>query len=337
MNLLNLIDSISKSWIQNNSRKYIELFEKNIVSTFVRIYIQSSHSEILRGQLRLLRMTWRKIFQEVYLREMRVKILDIEKEDIEASFSEDDLRKLYEYYKKNDISLDYLPKINKPAEVLHDPNNISMKNPQKRPRNSNSKDIDDPKIKKKLKKAPINNKDINSVPLIKSLNPSLINTAQKIPNISIGHPIPNTNFNNLNNPNMFPSSQLIDMNEKKNKLNMNIFNNNEKEKNIEKNIVAPKKNVPINIQQTNNNANSMIANNNNNNHHAFKKAPDEKKVAVPKENIDDVSKEKLKSLISNFLKENNFQIFFYILYKNFKDEMSRQFPKKVVQISNLKM
>lgn len=361
-----LIDSICKSWIQNNSRKYIELFERNIVSTFVRIYIQSSHSEILKRRLRLLRMTWRQIFQENLLQEMRVKILDIEKEDIDCNFSDEDFRKLYEYYKKNDISLELLPKLQKKHETVpvshinsNSANlNMSSKTPQKRVKNP----IDEPKIKKKIKKN-TNNNEINTTISMKTgnNNNSLMslkpNNVQNFPNPSQNNANISINNANIKNNtaiymNKIPTQNPFEINDNKNHTNIISFNSNNNnnnfqnknlnlENNFEKSLATTQnKTSSLNMTPTTNNNNNVITNPNPmipNSNNFSKKPPDDKKTMNAKDNLNELSKEKLKNLISPFLKEKNAEIFFYILYKNFKDEMSRQFPKKTVQLSNIKM
>ena len=226
-------------------------------------------------------MTWRSIFQESSLKEMSFKIKDLEKEDIDCNFSEEDRQKLLDYYKKNEISLNLLPKHLKNREIPV----ILTKSSQKTARNPLHKDLDGPKIKKKVKKA-INN---NEISLAKFQNLDTIVKKNPI--------IPNKDVMNIKSNMMVAVMQQMEKIEK-----------------IEKNAAVIKE-IALNHPLQNNIQN----------------------MARGEENKEEEeTKERLRNLFA-VMRQNNPQIFFYILYKNFKDEMSRQISTKNQQISNIKM
>ncbi len=209
---------------------------------------------------------------------MSFKIKDLEKEDIDCNFSEEDRQKLLDYYIKNEISLESLPKHLKTREIPH-------KTPGKTPRNSVLKDLEGPKIKKKLKKAI--NPEI-SLPKFQNLD-TIVKKSPAIPEKNV-------------------------MNVHKSAIRATEMHQMEK---IEKNSAIIKE---IALNHPINNINNGLQN----------------MVRVEENKEEEETKEKLRNLFA-VMRENNPQIFFYILYKNFKDEMSRQISKKSLQISNIKM
>ena len=99
--------------------------------------------------------------------------------------------------------------------------------------------------------------------------------------------------------------------------------------NAEKNVKNIEKAINMGFSLVNNN-NSVISNNSNvtvNNNNNTNK--------TPSINNNNGNEEKLRSLFT-IMRQNNPQIFFYILYKNFKDEMTNQTTKKTLQISMIK-
>lgn len=355
INFLYLIDSICKLWTQSGtqpgSRRYIELFEREIAPIFVKTYIKSSHSDALKRQLRLLRMTWRNIFADSSLEEMKTKIKYFEKEDIDLNFSEEDRQKLINYYRTNDIPLDSLPKPLwgperqerlEPAPMVNPRANTMV--PIKNPRPQMQRDLEDtkdPKIKKKVKKnttanvnmvrtdqasseQTIKNTNVSGVSGVMPINPNanIMNTTIQMDSVASMRQLPASFTESMNIKGQSNTTPIQTKSQKVTNIqNVELNNMAKQRESLEK---TQNNNMTISTPST---LTTTPQNNEGN-----KKAVEEKKI-VNKD--DEMLKEKLRNLFGG-IKQNNQQMFFYVLYKNFKDEMSKQMAKKTLHIANIK-
>lgn len=285
---------------------------------------------------------------------MKVKIKYLEKEDIDLNFSEEDRQKLINYYRTNDIPLESLPKPLWGPERLERQERLepAMMNPRanpmvqmKNPRPQVQRDLEDtkdPKIKKKVKKntianmnmvgtnqasseQTIKNTNVSGVSGIMPINPSanMMNTTIQMDSVASMRQLPanfteSMNIKGQNNTTSLPAkSQKV-----ANPQNVEMNNMPRQRESLEK---TQNTNMAISTQ---NNLTATTQQNNEGN----------KKVVEEKKNVnkdDEMLKEKLRNLFGG-IKQNNQQMFFYVLYKNFKDEMSKQMAKKTLHIANIK-
>ena len=257
-------------------------------------------------------MTWRNIFSEASLKEMRLKIKDLEKEDIDMNFSEEDRKKLMNFYRKNDIPLEVLPKTllatptEKPESIMVTPAKVV----QKTARNPNQRDFEDPKIKKRVKKSGTMN--VNMV-----INEGGSNLK----------PMMSGNLQGMETMNKIPLNLKENLKGPASTANVKTT--------LETNIISRKTKESISLEKDNN-IGQINSGNMQNNGNLNKNVVEEKKSLNPaKEKEDDILKEKLRNLFGG-VKQNSQQMFFYILYKSFKDEMSRQIVKKTLNVANIK-
>lgn len=281
-----LIDSICKNSKLTQNKVYLTNFERFLPEIFVKIYLACSDPDVKRS-LRLLRMTWRGCLSDSVLQEMRIRVLRQINDDINTNFSDEDRKKLIDFYKRNNLNTEELEK-----RKNFNGNNVRNSSPER----NNNIIADGRKIKKKVKKneeiqqPPIfrkNNENPNpntilqlknQIQFLNALNP--IEPKKIIPTVPLQNPPINNNSNQSNT------------------ISSNSNNNN--------NIVNNNNQNPITISNNNNNNNQLI--------------------------------EKIKDIFKNFKKNNNNPLFFYILYKSFKEnyEMTKQSNKKEINLNSIK-
>ena len=299
-------------------------------------------------------MTWRNIFADASLEEMKVKIKYLEKEDIDLNFSEEDRQKLINYYRTNDIPLESLPKSlwgperpERQERLEPAPMMIPRANPMvqmKTPRPQAQRDLEDtkdPKIKKKVKKSTtanvnmvgthqalseqtIKNTNVSGISGVMPINQSanMMNTTIQMDSVASMRQLPNftenMNIKGQSNTTSLPTKSQKAVNPQNVEMNNMARQRESLEKTPNTNMVLPTQSNLTTTTQQNNEGN--------------------KKVVEEKKNVnkdDEMLKEKLRNLFGG-IKQNNQQMFFYVLYKNFKDEMSKQMAIKTLHIANIK-
>lgn len=370
--MLYLIDSICKT----GPAIYQKTIETFITGLFTKVYL-STKDEDLKRALKILRMSWRKNFSEGTLEAMKIQIFGASSEDVESGLSLEERKKLKMFYEKMDTqkekplkrksninnfeaSPENEPRIRKKKKQNEEEKmsilklqNYHLPTPTVSYQNNiiiNAREIKPPA--NFIKSAPKNAVNLNTN---ESNNASHINKLKKISDLKN---INSMNLNNANNMNNAINMNTNNLNNINNTNNMNNINNNANHSNFN---IYEQKMIPINhsydnyensllnkhtLPESNTNVipqiNHIVYMNKMNNpiraetEMEIEPTP---QVVQPENNKQDVEKIKKILKVASSHKENGAPLFFFLMFKYFKDNYEAsedQTNKKDVQLSALK-